>query len=183
MIRVSRAARAVTLPARFLLVAAMNPCPCGEGAHDGNCRCSDAARARYSRRLSGPLLDRFDLRVDVQPPTASVLLDGAGEESSASVAERVQEARRRARARGVRRNADLGAHRLDEVAPLAPAARSLLREVLEAGQLTGRGLRRVRTVARTIADLNGDGEEISVETIQAALALRTQPRTVFGVAS
>ncbi|MDH3300284.1 MAG: YifB family Mg chelatase-like AAA ATPase [Acidimicrobiia bacterium] len=183
VIRVSRAARAVTLPARFLLVAAMNPCPCGEGAQDGHCRCSDAARARYSRRLSGPLLDRFDLRVEVQPPTASVLLDGAGEESTAAVADRVAEARSRAAARGVRCNADLPAHCLDDVAPLAPAARSLLRKVLEAGELTGRGLRRIRTVARTIADLNGEDDEVSVDTIHAALALRTQPRTVLGVAS
>ncbi len=183
VIRVSRAARAVTLPARFLLVAAMNPCPCGEGAGDGHCRCSDAARARYSRRLSGPLLDRFDLRVEVQPPTASVLLDGVGEESSAAVADRVADARGRAASRGVRCNADLPTHCLDDVAPLAPAARDLLRKVLEAGELTGRGLRRVRTVARTIADLNGEGDEVSVDTIHAALALRTQPRTVLGVAS
>lgn len=183
VIRVSRAARAVTLPARFLLVAAMNPCPCGEGGHDGRCRCSDAARARYSRRLSGPLLDRFDLRIEVQPPAASVLLDGAGEESSAAVAERVAAARRRARARGVCCNADLPAHCLDQVAPLTPAARSLLRKVLEAGDLTGRGLRRVRTVARTIADLNDEDHEVSVDTIQAALALRARPMTVLGVAS
>ncbi len=183
VIRVSRAARAVTLPARFLLVAAMNPCPCGEGGQDGRCRCSDAARARYSRRLSGPLLDRFDLRIEVEPPTAAVLLDGAGEESSAAVARRVAEARARAAARGVTCNADLPAHCLDEVAPLSPAARSLLRRVLEAGELTGRGLRRIRTVARTIADLNGDDDEVSAETIQAALALRTQPRAVLGVAS
>ena len=183
VIRVSRAARAVTLPARFLLVAAMNPCPCGEGGQDGRCRCSDAARARYSRRLSGPLLDRFDLRIEVRPPTATVLLDGGGEESSAAVAERVRHARRRAATRGVRCNADLAAHRLDEVAPLGPEARSLLRHVLEAGELTGRGLRRVRTVARTIADLNGDGEEISGDTIHAALALRAQPATVLGAVS
>ncbi len=183
VIRISRAARAVSLPARFLLVAAMNPCPCGDGAQDGHCRCSDAARARYSRRLSGPLLDRFDLRVEVQPPAASVLLDGSGEEPSASVAARVADARRRAEERGVRCNADLPAQRLDEVAPLAAPARQLLRKVLEAGELTGRGLRRVRTVARTIADLNGEGREISVDMIQAALALRSEPRTVLGVAS
>ncbi len=180
VIRVSRAARAVSLPARFLLVAAMNPCPCGEGPQDGNCRCSDAARARYSRRLSGPLLDRFDLRIEVQPPTPSVLLDGPGEESTKAVAERVAEARRRARQRGVRCNADLPARRLDEVAPLAPEARQLLRRVLEAGRLTGRGLRRVRTVARTIADLKGEDREISTEAVQAALALRARPKTVLG---
>ncbi len=181
VVRVSRAARAVTLPARFQLIAAMNPCPCGEGGSGGACRCSDAARARYSRRLSGPLLDRFDLRVEVRPPSAEVLLGGADEESTATVASRVREARQRAAARGVACNADLPVSLLEEVAPLSPSAAHALREELEAGRLTGRGLRRVRTVARTIADLKGLGPSIDGETVLAALALRAMPRTVLGV--
>jgi magnesium chelatase family protein len=180
-VRVCRAARAVTMPARFLLVAAMNPCPCGEGGGGGLCRCSDAARARYARRLSGPLLDRFDLRVEVRPPPAPLLLSASQEESSADVAQRVARARRRAAERGVRCNADLPAARLDRFAPLTSDAEDELRAELEAGALTGRGLRRVRTVALTLADLQGTGPAIDGETIRAALALRSEPRSVLGL--
>ena len=74
VVRVARAAGTVTFPARFLLVAAMNPCPCGYGGRPGGCRCTDGARARYQRRLSGPLLDRFDLRVEVTRPSVSDLM-------------------------------------------------------------------------------------------------------------
>ncbi len=182
VVRVSRAARAVTLPARFQLVAAMNPCPCGEGGSQGMCRCSESARARYARRLSGPLLDRFDLRVEVRPPAPRILLGGEQEESTATVAARVAEARARSVARGVRCNAELPAARLDEFAPLTSEAADELRGWLERGALTGRGLRRVRTVARTIADLQGLGTSIDAAVVQAALALRATPRSVLGVA-
>ncbi|MGI9599451.1 MAG: YifB family Mg chelatase-like AAA ATPase [Acidimicrobiales bacterium] len=183
VVRVSRAARAVTLPARFQLVAAMNPCPCGEGGSDGMCRCSESARARYARRLSGPLLDRFDLRVEVRPPAPAVLLGGGSEEPTAAVAERVADARAKAAARGVLCNALLPACRLDEVAPLSDDARDQLRRELECGGLTGRGLRRIRTLARTIADLRGLGPVIDAPTVGAALALRATPRSVLGVPS
>lgn len=183
LVRVSRAARAVTMPARFLLVAAMNPCPCGEGGAEGLCRCTDRARARYARRLSGPLLDRFDLRVEVRPPGAATLLEGGPEESTAAVAERVDRVRHMARTRGVRCNADLPADRLDEVAPLGAGAVELLRVELETGSLTGRGLRRVRTMARTIADLQELDGPIGPEVVESALALRAAPRTVLGEAA
>ena len=78
-----------TLPARFLLVAAMNPCPCGGGEMPGGCRCSDAAMARYARRLSGPLLDRFDLRIPVNLPDPGQVVGGRPGESTAVVAARV----------------------------------------------------------------------------------------------
>ncbi len=187
VIRVSRAARSVTLPARFLLVAAMNPCPCGEGGSDGLCRCTDAARARYSRRLSGPLLDRFDLRVSVRPPAPEVLLGGADEESSASVAQRVSAVRCLSIERGARCNAELTDAQLEHYAPLAPEAQAVLRHVLERGNLTGRGLRRVRALARTIADLKhlaaGSPTTISAEDVHTALALRAMPSHVLGMPS
>ena len=183
LVRVSRAARAITLPARFQLVAAMNPCPCGEGGGDGLCRCSDAARSRYARRLSGPLLDRFDLRIDVRPPTPDVLLSSGAGEATATVAARVEIARRRAADRGVRCNAELTHDALDSVASLSKPATEHLRAELGRGALTGRGLRRVRTVALTIADLQGLDGPLSVEVIQAALALRARPRSVLGVAA
>jgi magnesium chelatase family protein len=182
VVRVTRAARAATLPARFLLVAAMNPCPCGEGGSAGRCRCSEAARARYARRLSGPLLDRFDLRIEVRPPAANTLLDGAGEESTAEVAARVHRARARARSRGVLANALLPPNRLDEVAPLTDGAKAVLRASLEAGQLTGRGLARVRTVARTLADLL-QVPVVDHDLVSAALSMRAVPASALGMGS
>ncbi|MFP5318341.1 MAG: YifB family Mg chelatase-like AAA ATPase [Acidimicrobiia bacterium] len=172
VVRLSRARGSVTLPARFLLVAATNPCPCGRGGGDGQCRCGPTARSRYRRRLSAPLLDRFDLRVVVSRPEATTLVGGEPGEPSSAVAARVAEARRRAAERGVRCNADLTPGRLDEVAPLAPAASRLLEYKLRAGTLSGRGLHRVRRVARTLADLAGDGPVVGEEHVCLALGLR-----------
>ena len=172
VVRLSRARGSVTLPARFLLVAATNPCPCGRGGGDGQCRCGPTARTRYRRRLSAPHLDRFDLRVVVSRPDAATLVGGEAGEPSAVVARRVAEARARAAERGVVCNADLPPGRFDEVAPLAPAAARLLEYKLRAGTLSGRGLHRVRRVARTLADLAGDGLVVSEEHVCLALGLR-----------
>ncbi|HEV3402308.1 MAG TPA: YifB family Mg chelatase-like AAA ATPase [Acidimicrobiales bacterium] len=174
VVRVCRARASVTFPARFLLVAATNPCPCGDGRAKGWCRCSDAARARYHRRLSGPLLDRFDLRVLVGRPDAGSLLGGDRGESTAAVAERVAAARERARARGVRCNAELPAEALDEVAPLTPTAALLLEHRLRSGTVSARGLHRVRRVARTLADLSGGSDLIGEEHVSLALGLRAE---------
>ena len=156
VVRVARAAATVTFPARFLLVAAMNPCPCGYGGRPGGCRCSDAARARYHRRLSGPLLDRFDLRVEVTRPSVSDLMGQARCEPTAAVRSRVLAARAVASARGVDTNAAIPVDRLDELAPLAPEAEEVLAQALRSGRLSARGLHRVRRVARTVADLQDD---------------------------
>lgn len=174
VVRVARARASVTLPARFLLVAATNPCPCGEATEPGACRCSDAARARYRRRLSGPVLDRFDLRVEVHRPDPTALLAAEPDEASAPVAERVVRARLLAVARGVRTNSALPGERLDEVAPLAPGAKRMLEAALRQGRLTARGLARVRRVARTIADLDGSdpASPLDAEPVALAMALR-----------
>ena len=174
VIRLCRARGSVTLPARFLLVAATNPCACGVGG-EGGCRCRPGAQARYRRRLSAPLLDRFDLRVVVCRPEPSTLVGGPPGESTLVVAERVAAAREMARARGVRCNAELPAARLDEEAPLTAAAASLLEHKLRAGTLSGRGLHRVRRVARTLADLAGGGRVIGEEHVCLALGLRAEP--------
>jgi magnesium chelatase family protein len=174
VIRLSRARGSVTLPARFLLVAATNPCPCGAGGAEGRCRCRPNTKARYRRRLSAPLLDRFDLRVVVSRPEPVTLLAATPGEPTAVVAERVAAARQMARARGVRCNAELPASRLDEVAPLTPAAASLLEHKLRTGSLSGRGLHRVRRVARTLADLAGEGRLIGEEHVCLALGLRAE---------
>ena len=173
VVRVARAREAVELPARFLLVGATNPCPCGEGGRPGACRCGSGARARHLRRLSGPLLDRFDLRVEVARPEAGQLLGGPPGEATAAVRERVLVARALAAERGVRANADLDAAGLDEVAVPGEDAAGLLGAAIAAGRLSGRGLARVRAVARTLADLDGHpGPVLSAEHVALALALR-----------
>jgi magnesium chelatase family protein len=175
VVRICRAKASVSFPARFLLVGATNPCPCGRG-DDGACRCSSVSRARYVRRFSGPLLDRFDLRVVVSKPDVDELLRGGGGETTATVAERVAEARRRARERGVRCNAELPARLLDHSVPLTPAASSLLEHKLRTNGLSARGLHRVKRVARTLADLAGEGDVVGEEHVCLALGLRAEPR-------
>lgn len=174
VIRVARARASVEFPARFLLVGATNPCPCGGGNGPASCRCSDAARARYLRRLSGPLLDRFDLRVVVPRPPAEAVLGGVSGESSESVARRVRRARDRARDRGVVANSELASAELDAVAPLDAEARRLVLEALAAGRLSPRGARRVRAVALTLADLAGVEAPLSGELVATALGLRVE---------
>lgn len=179
-IRVCRARASVTFPAHFLLVAAMNPCPCGEGLTPSGCRCGEQARHRYSGRISGPLLDRFDLRVTVDRPEIAQLLPTGPEkdvtvETTAVVAERVAAARQLAASRGVRCNAELAPSDLDDRAPLTSAARAVLESRLKQGRLSARGLHRVRRVARTLADLGGRPGSIDEEDICGALVLRSDP--------
>ena len=178
-VRVGRALQHTTIPARFQLVAAMNPCPCGEGGRPGGCECGEAQVAKYSGRVSGPLLDRFDLRVRVDRPVVDDLLCGDRGESSAVVAERVARARARALERQGVVNAGLTAADLDLMAPLSNAALSVLRDQMERGRLSGRGYHRIRRVARTIADLGPDpAAEIDEATVALALELRTDVRPV-----
>jgi magnesium chelatase family protein len=179
-VRVARARATATLPAQFLLVAATNPCPCG-GGPPGACECDEGARLRYLRRLSGPLLDRFDLRVGVARPDVDDLLQSGGGESTAVVAARVAAARDGAlRARGVL-NSRIPASHLDSLAPLDPAARLMLRNELERERLTGRGYHRIRRVARTIADLDGDIDApVSERHVALALQLRVRLRVSMG---
>jgi magnesium chelatase family protein len=172
---ITRAKASVRYRSRFLLVGAMNPCPCGELGRPGACRCSDHARARYGRRVSGPLLDRFDVRVEVPRPDPAMLLGGEPGESTAAVAARVAEARLRAAARGVRGNAHLTPDALQRWAPFSSAAEEVVEVSLRAGRLTARGLDRVRRVARTLADLDGAGEVLGAEHVSLALSLRADP--------
>jgi magnesium chelatase family protein len=178
-VRVGRALQHTTIPSRFQLVAAMNPCPCGEGGRPGGCECGEAQVAKYSGRVSGPLLDRFDLRVRVDRPVVDDLLSGDRGESSAVVAQRVATARARAIARQGVVNAGLSAADLDLFAPVSPEALLVLRDQMERGRLSGRGYHRIRRVARTIADLGAEATTVIDEsTVSLALELRTDVRPI-----
>lgn len=176
VVRVARASIRATLPARFQLVGATNPCPCGEGA-PGACDCGEAARARYLRRLSGPLLDRFDLRVPVHMPGVDALVAGDRGEPTAVVARRVTSARRRSLERAGVLNCALAPDQLDPYAPIDDQARALLRAEMERGRLTGRGYHRIRRVSRTIADLRDDPPDvIGTDVVEEALQFRVRLR-------
>lgn len=159
VIRVNRAAGTAEFPASFLLVAAMNPCPCGEGVYEGACSCSIVMRARYRRRISAPFLDRFDLVVPVTRPTSSELLSRVPAECSADVAARVAIARRRADSRG------------SHEPVLTTEATDLLSKKLDEGELSARGLGKITRVAQTIADL-AEAEIVNDNHVSEALSLR-----------
>lgn len=155
-IHISRAARRAEFPARFQLVAAMNPCPCGfAGGNDGRCRCTPEQIARYRGRLSGPLLDRIDLLIEVPALAADALQHPADGEASASVRARVVAARALAEARQGKANAALAGAEIDRLCTPDRAGAALARQAIERLRLSARAYHRVLRVARTIADLAG----------------------------
>lgn len=158
-ITISRAARQAQFPARFQLVAAMNPCPCGYlgafAATGRSCRCTPEAVARYQGRLSGPLLDRIDLQVEVQAVAPAELMDRPDGEPSATVAARVAAARERQLRRQGGPNGALDAARLDEVLQIDDDARTFVQAAAQRLGWSGRRLHRTLKVARTVADLAG----------------------------
>ncbi|TXI21305.1 MAG: ATP-binding protein [Roseateles sp.] len=171
-ILISRAARQAEFPARFQLIAAMNPCPCGQlGNPLKACRCTPDQVARYQGRLSGPLLDRLDLLVEVPVIPPRELQDLHPGESSATVAGRVAQARERALARQAGPNALLAAAELPRHAALEPAAQSLLERSAERLGWSARSFHRVQRVARTIADLAG-AEQTGSAHVAEAIQLR-----------
>ena len=174
-ITISRAARQASFPARFQLVAAMNPCPCGWlGAPAGlgkSCRCTPDAVARYQGKLSGPLLDRIDLQVEVLASSAAELMALPDGESSAAVALRVAAARQRQTDRQGQANALLEAGKIDAICQLDDAAARFVRGAAQKLGWSGRRLHRCLKVARTIADLAGSD---TITTAHAAEALQLQ---------
>lgn len=175
---VARSGGVMRLPARFLLVLAANPCPCGQhGSADGRCECPPSAVRRYRARLSGPLLDRVDLRVSVRPVTRAALLAGQSRPRRTSdVAEQVRAARERAADRYAgtpwRTNSEVPGHELRTRWPTDPGALREVERGLERGLLTARGLDRVLRVAWSVADLHGH-DRPTVGDIRRALELRT----------
>ncbi|MFD5782633.1 YifB family Mg chelatase-like AAA ATPase [Streptomyces sp. NPDC126933] len=175
---VARSAGVVRLPARFLMTLAANPCPCGRHTlHGAGCECPPSAIRRYQSRLSGPLLDRVDLRVEVRPVDSADLMGQGGRgESTAAVAARVRDARKRSAARldgtpwSV--NSEVPGHELRTRWRVAPGALAAAERDLERGLLTARGLDRVLRVAWTVADLAGR-ERPEARDVALALELRT----------
>ncbi|MFC9862223.1 MULTISPECIES: YifB family Mg chelatase-like AAA ATPase [unclassified Streptomyces] len=175
---VARAAGVVRLPARFLMMLAANPCPCGRHTLSGaGCECPPSAVRRYQARLSGPLLDRVDLRVEVEPVDRADLMGRGGRgESTVEVAARVREARARAadRLAGTpwTTNSEVPGHELRTRLLAAPGALMAAERDMERGILTARGLDRVLRVAWTVADLRG-ADRPDASDIAVALELRT----------
>jgi magnesium chelatase family protein len=175
-IRITRVHASVVFPASFTLVASMNPCPCGYyGNPDGRCGCSPMQIRRYRAKLSGPLLDRFDLVVRVPPVDLALLASSAPVETSQSVRRRVVEARNRQRTRlgtdGPSCNARMGSADLARFATLGRSSRKRLLTAGERFGMTARGFDRVRRVARTLADLEGS-PKISDNHVAEALQYR-----------
>jgi magnesium chelatase family protein len=175
-ITISRAARQADFPARFQLIAAMNPCPCGYLGHvSARCRCTPDMVVRYQARISGPLLDRIDMQVLVAALPHDELLRRAGGESSAEIASRVAQAAMVQRTRQGKTNSDLSTREIERYCKPDAAAESLVRDAMSRLNWSARAYHRVLKLARTIADLSDapDIKQLHVaEAIQYRRALR-----------
>lgn len=173
-ITVSRVQFSAQYPARFMLVAAMNPCPCGHfGSREKECKCTPLQIRSYLNRISGPLLDRIDIQIEVDPVTYTQMRAVTPEESSGEVRARVQQARNVQRARlaehGIYCNAQMTSALLTSLCLLKPSADNLLKSAFSSLRMSARGYTRVLKVARTVADMAGAaeiGEEHLAEAIQ-----------------
>jgi len=171
-IAISRAARQAEFPARFQLVAAMNPCPCGYlGHYSGRCHCTPDQIVRYRAKLSGPLLDRIDIRIDVHAVPQDELIQRPAGESSQAVRSRVAAARRLQHERQAKPNSELTARDIDQVCATDEAATGLLRQAITRLDLSARAYHRVLKIARTAADLAGDSR-IGVSHVAEAIQYR-----------
>mgnify|MGYP000927331879 CR=1 FL=1 len=169
---IARAARRADFPARFQLVAAMNPCPCGWLGHaNGKCRCTPDQVARYRAKLSGPLLDRIDLMIEVSSLSDTEMQDKSPGESSAAVRERVVEARRRQMRRQGKSNALLGPAEIDSYCSPDEAGGNMLRQAIARLSLSARAYHRILKVARSCADLAGS-EKVLASHIAEAVQYR-----------
>ena len=175
-VTVARAAVTLTFPARFMLVAAMNPCPCGYyGAGGDRCRCTPGMILRYRRKLSGPLLDRLDMHLEIPSVPPEEMRTGEPGEPSAVVRERVEAARERQRRRyrgtSIRCNAELDAGRLERFLDIEPKAVRLLEAVIRHRRWSARVYHRMLKLARTVADLEGS-ERVRTPHVAEAVQYR-----------
>jgi magnesium chelatase family protein len=179
LVTISRAKISLTFPSNFMLVAAMNPCPCGYlGDPVHPCTCSQSVIRKYQQRISGPLLDRIDIHIEVPRVDYDKLTDERRGEPSDHVRQRVEAARERQRhrfqeARHLHANADIGASRIREYCQMEPNAENLLNATLRQMQLSARAYHRILKVARTIADIAGH-ELIMVPDLAEAIQYRAR---------
>ena len=178
VVTISRVTGSVTYPASFMLVAAQNPCPCGFSTHPRmECTCSPSAVGRYQKRVSGPLMDRIDIFVEVPPVEYEKLVDEAPAEDSSQVRQRVERAReaqwQRFRDCNFLRNSEMGPAEVWKFCPLDDGAKSLLQTATQQLSLSARAFHRVLKVSRTIADLEGQ-EQIGVGHLAEALQYRSR---------
>jgi len=178
-VSIARVGRATRFPARFLLVAAMNPCPCGfAGDPSGRCHCPIGAPERYAGRVSGPLRDRIDLWVTMDRVPPMALVGHAAPESSAVVAARIAAARRRQGARATRRvNGQLSGRALRAACALDPITERRAADLADLDGMTARGTERLLRVARTIADLEGT-DRVLAPHLDKAARFRTPARSL-----
>ncbi len=180
VVTISRASGSLTYPARFMLVAAMNPCPCGffNDTHV-TCTCTPKQIRQYLQRISGPLLDRLDIHVEVPRLKQDDLMQKAEGECSASIRERVRKAREIQRRRfdgtGIFCNAQMGSRQIREYCRFSETVRALLRGAISQLNLSARAYDRILKVSRTIADLAGE-EEISAAHVAEAIQYRSLDR-------
>ena len=176
IVTISRASGAITYPANFIMIAAMNPCPCGYfGDPVRECCCSTSTITRYQKRISGPLLDRIDIHLDVPRVEYEKLSDARAGEPSSTIRERVERARARQvlrlRDTQFRTNADMGAREVQAHCLLDDAGEALMRQAMRQLQLSARSYHRILKLARTIADLASD-DAIRVHHLAEALQYR-----------
>ena len=176
VITISRAQMSYTFPAKFILIAAQNPCPCGYyGDPEIKCTCSPSQILRYRQKISGPILDRIDLHVDVPRLNFKELSQEKINESSKQIRERVKRAREiqkeRFKDRNILTNAEMGIKEIKEFCPINSQAQQLLRQAIEQMHLSARAYHRLLKVSRTIADLEGE-KEIKTEHLAEALQYR-----------
>ena len=177
---ISRATASITYPANFMLAAAMNPCPCGFfGDSNRECRCSPAQIQNYLSRVSGPLLDRIDIHVEVPAVKYEDLAGAYTGETSAQIRPRVQKARERQHERfkgtKIYCNADMQPRQLKKYCQIGEAAQELLKVAITQLGLSARAYDRILKVARTIADLAGD-ESVEAEHVSEAIQYRSLDR-------
>jgi magnesium chelatase family protein len=171
-ITISRAARQADFPAQFQLVAAMNPCPCGYLGHtNGKCRCTPDAVARYRNKISGPLLDRIDIQIEVPALAEKELTSAATGETSAVIQTRVENAYQKQFARQGKPNAALTTKEIDKLCATDEAGETLLKQAISRLNLSARAYHRILKLARTIADL-GQQDKITSSHIAEAIQYR-----------
>lgn len=184
-VTISRAKIALDFPANFMLIASMNPCPCGYFNHpERECTCPPGTVQKYLNKVSGPLLDRIDLHVEVTPVAFNELSSGRQYEKSACIRERVMKARgiqenRFQQKEGVYSNAQMSSNQLKQICIITPAGQSLLKTAMEKLNLSARAYDRILKVSRTIADLAGS-DDIRPEHLAEAIQYRSLDREGWG---